>query len=44
MREVDGSPAVSGCRATAVSENRAAAAGTQQQEPAASLAAASLAA
>lgn len=33
MREVDGSPAVSGCRATAVSENRAAAAGTQQWEP-----------
>jgi len=32
MREVDGSPAVSGCRASAVSENRAAAAGTEQQE------------
>ena len=33
MREVDGSLAVSGCRATAVSENRAAAAGMQQWEP-----------
>ena len=31
MREVDGPPAVSGCRATAVSENHAAAAGTQHQ-------------
>jgi hypothetical protein len=31
MREVDGSHAVSGCRVTAVSENRAAAAGTQQK-------------
>jgi hypothetical protein len=33
MREVDGSSAVSGCRATAVFENRAAAAGMQQWEP-----------